>query len=102
MSYSNYIKAVNLLPKCDMYFSTGGKALSTIEKAEEVLEINFSRQIREYLAMFGYASFFGSEIYGIIIDTFDDFTISAGSMVQSTLMDRKEYNLPKEWIMIYF
>ncbi len=59
----------------------------------------FSSQCKEFYEKYGYLSFFGNEIYGI--DPEDDSGILEGNSVAYALNDRKEYNLPKEWIPIY-
>jgi hypothetical protein len=102
MSYSNYLKALELLPQCkSLYTKEGGNPPSLVEKAENLLEVKFSRQIREYLIEYGCISFFGDGVSGIFGDNFDDFSILADNMVQSTLDFRQKYNLPKDWIEIY-
>ncbi len=64
-----------------------------------MLSVSFSSQCKEFYEKYGYLSFFGNEIYGI--DPEDDSGILEGNSVAYALNDRKEYNLPKEWIPIY-
>ena len=99
MSYSNYIKAMHLAPKCKFYTTVGGKTEVEIKKSEKKLNVSFSNQCREFYAKYGYLSFFGNEIFGI--DPDDDSGILEGNSVAYALNDRAVYNLPKEWIPIY-
>jgi len=101
MSYVNYLKATNLLLKCDDYHSGGGKSLYTVERAEKILDVAFSKQIKDYLTTFGCVSFSEHEMDGIAKDTFDDFTTLAGNMVEMTLFFRQNHGLPKKWLPIY-
>lgn len=99
MSYTNFIKAMELAPKCRFYTTAGGIPEEEIKMSEEMLGICFSKQCREFYEKYGYLSFFGTEIYGI--DSKDDSGILEGNSVAYALNDRKEYSLPKEWIPIY-
>lgn len=99
MSYQNFVKAMELAPKCKFYTTAGGKTEEEIRMSEKMLDIIFSNQCREFYAKYGYLSFYGNEIFGI--DPDDDSGILEGNSVAYALNDRKEYNLPKEWIPIY-
>jgi len=99
MSYQNFVKAMELAPKCEFYTTVGGKTKEEIEKSEKMLGIIFSNQCREFYAKYGYLSFYGNEVYGI--DPYDDSGILEGNSVAYAINDREEYNLPKEWIPIY-
>ena len=99
MSYTNFVKAMELAPKCKFYITAGGKSEEEIVMSEKKLGISFSRQCREFYKKYGYLSFFGNEIYGI--DPEDDSGILEGNSVAYALNDREEYNLPEEWIPIY-
>ena len=98
MSYTNFMKAMELAPKCRFYTTVGGKT-EEIQISEKMLGICFSKQCREFYEKYGYLSFFGTEIYGI--DPRDDSGILEGNSVASALNDREEYGLPEEWIPIY-
>ena len=99
MSYTNFIKAMELAPKCKFYTTAGGKSEEEIDMSEKKLGISFSPQCKEFYKKYGYLSFFCNEIYGI--DPEDDSGILEGNTVAYALNDREEYNLPKEWIPIY-
>jgi len=101
MSYIKYKKALELIHKCEDYDPWIGQPSSVINKAEILIGINFSKQMKEYLANLGCVSFSGNEIYGIVKDNFDDLSTLTGQIVQTTLIYRKQYNLPYEWIPIY-
>lgn len=98
MSYQNYIKAMELAPKCKFYTTAVGKSQEEIGRSEELLGIQFSRQCRQFYEQYGYLSFFGNEIFGIDPDDFDELE---GNSVAYALNDRKEYGLPIRWIPIY-
>ncbi len=98
MSYQNYIKAMELAPKCRFYTTAGGKSQEEIERSEELLGIQFSKQCRQFYEQYGYLSFFGNEIFGIDSDDLDELE---GNSVAYALNDRKEYGLPAKWIPIY-
>lgn len=99
MSYINFIKAMELAPRCRFYTTAGGKTEEEIKVSEKILSISFSNQCKEFYEKYGYLSFFGNEIYGI--DPKDDSGILEGNSVAYAVNDRKEYGLPKEWIPIY-
>ena len=81
MSYTNFIKAMELAPKCKFYTTAGGKSEEEIDMSEKKLGISFSPQCKEF-----YKKYSG---------------ILEGNSVAYALNDREEYNLPKEWIPIY-
>lgn len=99
MSYTNYIKAMELAPKCKFYTTVGGKSKKEIEMSEKMLEVEFSTQCKDFYEKYGYLSFEGNEIFGI--DPEDDSGILEGNSVAFALNDRYEYDLPKKWIPIY-
>lgn len=99
MSYQNLKKAMELAPKCKFFTTAGGKSKEEILKAEKMLDINFSNQCKEFYEKYGYLSFYGNEIFGI--DPDDNSGVLEGNSVAYAINDRKEYNLPKEWIPIY-
>lgn len=99
MSYTNFVKAMELAPRCKFYTTAGGKTEAEIKKSETLLSVSFSSQCKEFYEKYGYLSFFGNEIFGI--DPDDDSGILEGNSVAYALNDREEYNLPKEWIPIY-
>lgn len=99
MSYTNFIKSMELAPKCKFYTTAGGKSEEEIKLSEKKLGISFSAQCKEFYEKHGYLSFYGNEIYGIAPE--DDSGVLEGNSVAYALNDREEYNLPKEWIPIY-
>lgn len=99
MSYQNFVKAMELAPKCKFYTTVGGKTEEEIKKAEKMLDVKFSSQCKEFYKKYGYLSFFGNEIFGI--DPDDDSGILEGNSVAYALNDRTELGLPNEWIPIY-
>ena len=99
MSYQNFLKAMELAPKCKFYTTAGGKTEEEIKRAEQMLNVTFSTQGREFYEKYGYLSFYGNEIFGIEPD--DNSGILEGNSVACALHDREKYNLPSEWIPIY-
>lgn len=99
MSYQNYKDAMELAKKCKFYTTAGGKSQEAIKKSEEMLNVKFSRQCREFYEQYGYLSFLGNEIFGI--DPDDDSGELEGNSVAYALNDRAEYELPIHWIPIY-
>lgn len=99
MSYSNFLKAMELAPKCKFYTIDGAKDEEQIKKSEELLGVKFSKQNREFYEKYGYLSFYGTEIFGI--DPDDDSGELEGNSVAYALNDREEYALLQEWIPIY-
>lgn len=90
---------MELAPKCKFYTTVGGKTEEEIKKAEQLLDVSFSNQCREFYTKYGYLSFYGNEILGI--DPDDASGILEGNSIAYAINDREEYNLPKEWIPIY-
>ena len=99
MSYTNFIKAMELAPKCKFYTTAGGKNEEEIRKSEQMLNIKFSNQSIEFYKKYGYLSFYGNEIFGI--DPDHDSGILEWNSFTYALNERKENNLPNEWIPIY-
>jgi hypothetical protein len=100
MSYKNFKKAIELAKQCEGYSDGGGKSDAVVSKAEELLDIKFSKQNSQYFTQLGFVEFFGHEIYGIVKDDFSG--TPTGCSIEAALADRKEYQLPKEWLPIYF
>jgi len=99
MSYVNFKTAMELAPNCKFYTIAGGKSEEEILSAEKILGISFSKQCKDFYLTYGYLSFYGNEIFGFDLD--DDSGILEGNSVAYALNDRREFNLPKEWIPIY-
>ncbi|MCL2474555.1 MAG: SMI1/KNR4 family protein [Chloroflexi bacterium] len=100
MSYQNFEKALELAKQCEFYMVKGERSGEVVAKAEELVGFKFSKQNFEFFKKTGYLSFSGNEFYGICKD---DFSGSyTGCSVEATLQDRKEYNLPPQWLTIYF
>ena len=100
MSYLNFEKAVALAKQCDGYVDGGSKSNSVVAKAEELLGIKFSKQNTQYFKQYGFIEFFGHEFYGIVKDDFSGSYV--GCSIEATLQDRRELNLPPQWLTLYF
>ena len=100
MSYQSFEKALKLAKQCDDYRTGKGKSDSVICAASKLLNIEFSKQTQVYFSKLGHLKFSGFEVYGIVKDDFSG--IPANNCVESALVDRRDYNLPKEWLPIFF
>ena len=54
MSYTNFIKAMELAAKCKFYTTVGGKSEEEIKMSEKKLGVSFSTQCREFYEKYGY------------------------------------------------
>ncbi|MCR5123133.1 MAG: SMI1/KNR4 family protein [Ruminococcus sp.] len=102
MSKQNFDKAIKLVKKCEDFDKGGKKSPKIIEKAEQLLGLKFSEQESEYLSKFGYIEFSGVELYGILNEDFEDDGEYEGCMVEWTLHEREEGNIPEDWIALQF
>lgn len=98
MSCKDFKRAMELLPSCRYYVTDGGKSTEQIRRAEQILGISFSPQLREFYAKLGYLSFFDHEIYGI--DPEDESGAPEGNSVACALKERSQCGLPEQWIPI--
>lgn len=57
MSYTNFMKAMELVPKCKFYTTAGGKTEEEIKISEKLLGVHFSTQCKEFYEKYGYLSF---------------------------------------------
>ena len=100
MSYMNFEKALTLAKRCAGYLDGGGKSDRVIAEAEKLLDIKLSKQNAQYFKQCGFIEFFGNEIYGIVKDDFSGTHV--GCAIEATLHDRKELNLPMQWLTLFF
>lgn len=101
MSYKNYTLAMKKAEECDGYDTGKGVSDKTIAKAEDLLGVTFSKQLKEYLQNYSWLEFFGVELYGIFNDDFS-CTELEGCMVEWTLSERENNGLDPNWIPIRF
>ena len=99
MSYQDYREAMELAHQCRFYTTVGGRSQAEIRKAEELLGITFSKQLRAFYENYGYLSFFGNEIFGI--DPDDGSGELEGNSVDYALHERAETGLPEAWVPLY-
>lgn len=100
MSIETYKKAKQIIDNLEDLETIGGKSIEVIKKGEELFGLKFSKILIKYFEDYGYISFNGNEIFGIIDDDFlDDDEMCC---VESALSEREKYNLPKEWLPISF
>ena len=68
-----------------------------IAKGEELVGFSFSPQVREYFSRFKSIEV-GNDVFGM----FDgDFSLKYGGAVETTLLHRKDWNLPEKRLVIY-
>ena len=54
MSYTNFVKAMELAPRCKFYTTAGGKTEAEIKKSETLLSVSFSSQCKEFYEKYGF------------------------------------------------
>jgi len=99
MSFENFEKALELAKICDGYWIAGGKTDEVIQRGEELMGFKFSKQTHEFFKRIGKLMLFGEVIYGISKNDFSG--MPAHNSIEFTLLERKEWKLPKEWLAIY-
>lgn len=103
MSYKIYEKALKRAKKCEDYDCGSKHPSATIEKAEMLLNLRLSPQVKDYLSRFGYIEFFGVELYGIIDEKFSlDKNTFEGCMIEWTVNERENNNLNPNWVALKF
>lgn len=69
-----------------------------INKAEQVLDINFPQTYKVFLKKYGAGDIAGQEFYGVIDEDFENSSIP--DAIWLTLHDREKYNFPKHLLII--
>ncbi len=98
MSLSDLDKAIELIEEYGGGDFEGGKDQAIIEKAENVLEVEFPPTYLKFLSTLGAGDIEGLEFYGVINEDFENSGIP--DAVWLTLNERK-HGLPKHLIIIY-
>jgi len=100
MSWSNYEKAINLMKQnkdeCDF---VGERSEILVEKAETTLGIRFSKTYRHFVKNYGAGNFGSQEVYGVTHGDFDNASVP--NAIWYTLTERKETDLPDNYLVIY-
>ncbi len=100
MSYRDFEEAIKLIQSNSDYLaSVGGCSEDLIKKAEEKLNLNFSKIYKEFLLNFGAMSFGAEEFYGIVREDFDNSRIP--DAIWYTLKERKEVLIPNHLLIVY-
>ncbi len=98
MSYQDLKQALKIAEELP-YFTVGtGLSAEEIKKGEEILNLKFSLQLREYYKKYNYLSFYGCELFGI---DFENLDVLEGNSLAYALNERKEYGLSDKWLPIY-
>lgn len=74
-------------------------SIESIDKSEELLEVLFPQDFKDYLKAFGQLDFDGEELYGIVDNDLD--SDSHVNFVRYTLELREEYSIPEYFIPVY-
>lgn len=86
---------VKLLSQKKPFLFSGAVNEEEIQEAESKLGIKFAKEYREYLAVFGTASYYGHELTGIC-----DKNVAL-NVVDVTLEERNFFsNIPRDWYVI--
>ena len=86
---------IKLMLQKNPFVSSGAVTEKQIKEAENRLGVKFSKDYKEYLSVFGTASYYGHELTGICAD---DASIN---VVDVTLAERTCFtNIPDEWYVI--
>lgn len=101
MSYSNFQNAMLKAAEFDDYSVGAPVEKEVLQKAEEKLNVHFSKILNEYLGKYGYVEFGGNEIFGIVKEDFDDLSVLEGCMVEYAVSERLNCQLPESWLPIY-
>ncbi|MFC4323312.1 SMI1/KNR4 family protein [Litchfieldia salsa] len=100
MSRETYLKAINLI---EQYVENadfmGERSEELIKKAELVLGLEFPPLYRDFIKRYGAGNFGAEEIYGVINDDFENSSVP--DAVWFTLTERRDFNLPRNLLVIY-
>ena len=100
MSIESYRKAKNIiLSNQEMADFIGGRTDDLIITAEEKLDLKFTGLYLDYLQTFGAGNFGAQEIYGVIKNDFGNSSVP--DAIWYTLTERKDINLPENYLIIY-
>ena len=100
MSYKDYEEAVKLIQNNSDYLTcVGGCSERLIEKAENRLNLVFSKIYKEFLLNFGAMSFGSAEFYGIVREDFDNSRVP--DAIWYTLVERKQVAMPSNLLIVY-
>ncbi|NBI31102.1 SMI1/KNR4 family protein [Chengkuizengella marina] len=100
MSNENFEKALSIIEKniseCDFI---GRRPKELIEKAENVLGLNFSNQYKKFLSTYGALCIGSQEVYGIIRDDFENSSVP--DVVWVNRQNRIKFGMPDHLLEIY-
>lgn len=100
MSVETYHEAKQIiLNGDDIADFVGGRTSELINSAEEKLGLKFTGLYLDYLQTFGAGNFGAQEIYGIISADFENSSVP--DAIWYTLTERREINLPSNFLVIY-
>jgi len=95
----NYARAVELINKKKIDFTKNNKKTECfISEAEVFLSVLFPKSYKVFLKDFGYATFLGLRIYGIIDNNFINSSIPDAIWLNTS--NRKDFNQPTHIITI--
>lgn len=97
MSYNELMESFEEAKNKPFYFIKGPTSEKVVSKAEALLGFKISVQHRKFYSEVGYLSFSGFEFYGICNDKFSGNAVICA--IETTIKERKKYNLPLEWVL---
>lgn len=100
MGLREYEAAIVLMQQYpDMKTFVGTYSVQLIEAAERTLGRSFPPTYRRFLAEYGAGGFGGDDFFGVINEDFKNSSIP--DAVWATLSDRREADMPDEYVEIY-
>ena len=99
MSIQKFKKAMRLAKRCDDYEKGDGVSKSFLDYSEKQLGITFSPTHRYYLHKYGDICFSGYELFGLA-ENVPENAPAWGNLLRYTLSERKDNNLPHDWLPI--
>lgn len=101
MSMKDYLEAVKIIKEKPVRgtFFIGPRSEELVNEAEVALSLKFPPIYRRFLLEFGAGNFGSCEIYGITTNKFQNASVPNG--IWYTLSERKESQLPNNYVVIY-
>lgn len=100
MSIEKYNQAKNVIEENDYLLDDfGGASDAIIEKAQVVLDVNFPKDYKTFLADYGALTFGSIEVYGVFKEDFEDSGVP--DIVWTTINERKLVDMPKYLLILH-
>ncbi|EAF7125109.1 SMI1/KNR4 family protein [Listeria monocytogenes] len=100
MSIEKYNQAKNVIEENDYLVDDfGGASDAIIEKAQVVLDVNFPKDYKTFLADYSALTFGSIEVYGVFKEDFEDSGVP--DIVWTTINERKLVDMPKYLLILH-